>query len=185
MTSRTKLLLLLGFFAVPMVAAWIAYLGWHPARHKNYGDLLPAHPLPPTSGKSLNGEPFNLLQLKGKWVMVFVGPAACNAACARQLYYMRQTRTAQGKDQDRIERVWILTDSGAPDVTLLNSHPGLIVWRVQDHAFLDQFPHSHEGAMPIYLVDPLGNLMMRFPEPTDPKGMMKDLNLLMRASQIG
>ena len=185
MTSRIKFLMMLGVFAVPMVAAWLAYFGWHPDSRKNYGELLPVTPLQHTAGALLNGESFKLDQMQGKWVMVYVGSAACNEACAKQLYYMRQTRIAQGKDQDRIERLWVLTDAGAPEPALLNAHAGLRVWRAGDEAFVRQFPMQHEGATHVYLVDPLGNLMLRFPEQADPKGMIKDLKLLLKASQIG
>lgn len=185
MTSKSKFLLLVAFFAAPMIAAWIAYSGVHPVRHKNYGDLLPVAPLPAARGQSIDGAPFDLRQLRGKWVMVLVAPAACDAVCARQLYFMRQTRAAQGKDHDRIARVWLLADAGTPARALLDAHPGLIVWRADDAALFERFVRRHPKELPIFLIDPLGNLMMRFPEPTDPKRMIRDLNLLLKASQIG
>lgn len=185
LSSRSKFLFLMGVFLVPVVAAWLAYAGWRPAGHSNYGDLLKVTPLQQTAGNTFDGHPFNLDALRGKWVMVHVGPARCDAACARQLYLMRQTRIAQGKEQDRIERLWVMTDSGTPDALLLQAHPGLNVWRPADAGFVTQFPAAQGRAAHIYLVDPLGNLMLRFPAQVDPKGMMKDLRLLLKASQIG
>jgi cytochrome oxidase Cu insertion factor (SCO1/SenC/PrrC family) len=138
-----------------------------------------------TAGKALDGAPFNLDALHGKWVMVHVGTAGCDAACAWQLYLMRQTRIAQGKEQSRIERLWVLTDRGKPDAALMRDHPGLHVWRPADPAFVAQFPAVQSRAEHIYLIDPLGNLMLRFPVRSDAKGMMKDLKLLLKASQIG
>ena len=185
LTSRNKFLFLLAVFMVPVVAAYLAYFGWRPAGHTNYGELLKVTPLQQTAGKALDGKPFNLDALRGKWVMVHVGVASCDAACARQLYLMRQIRITQGKEQSRIERLWVLTDAGMPNAMLLQAHPGLHVWRPADTAFVEQFPAGDGPAGHIYLVDPLGNLMLRFPAQPDAKRMMKDLKLLLKASQIG
>lgn len=185
LTPRAKFLLLVGLFVVPVVAAYLAYYGWRPSGHTNYGDLIPVTPLKHTAGATLDGTRFDLQSLRGKWLMVHVGPAACDAACARQLYYMRQTRIAQGKAQSRIERVWAVSDGGTVDQALLREHAGLHVWRPADAAFVAQFPAPGARAEHIYLVDPLGNLMLRFPADPEPKRVMKDLKLLLKASQIG
>ena len=185
LTSRSKFLMLIGVFLVPVVAAYMAYFGWRPAGHTNYGELFKATPLQQTQGTMLDGQPYTLDSLQGKWVMLHVGPAQCDASCARQLYLMRQTRITQGKDQSRIERLWVLTDDATPNGALLQEHAGLLVWRPAHPAFIDQFPASLNRAGHIYLIDPLGNLMLRFPESPDPKGMMKDLKLLLKASQVG
>jgi len=185
LSPRSKLLLLIGVFLMLVVAAYLAYAGWRPSAHTNYGDLLKVTPLQLTAGSTYDGRPFNLDALRGKWVMAHVGPAHCDAACARQLYLMRQTRIAQGKDQERIERLWVMTDHGTPNAQLLQSHPDLHAWRPAAAAFVTQFPAAQDRSGYIYLVDPLGNLMLRFPAQTDGKGMMKDLKLLLKASQIG
>lgn len=186
MSSRNKFLLMLSFFAAPMLAAWIAYFGWHPERHKNYGSLLPVAPLTDVQGRKLpEGTPFRLDALKGKWLMVYLGASSCDAGCAKQLYYMRQSRISLGKDQDRVERVWVVTGPGLPDPRLIKDHPGLRVWRPDQAAFISQFPVTRPGGRALYLVDPLGNLMMRFPENLDPKGVIRDMKLLLKASQIG
>lgn len=185
LNSRGKLLMLVSVFVVPVVAAYLAYFGWRPAGHTNYGELLKATPLQQTQGTAPDGQPYPLESLQGKWVMVRLGPAQCDADCVQQLYLMRQTRLTQGKAQARIERLWVLTDAAMPDAALLQDHPGLQVWRPDHPAFIEQFPVSPNRAGHIYLIDPLGNLMLRFPENPDPKGMMKDLKLLLKASQIG
>jgi cytochrome oxidase Cu insertion factor (SCO1/SenC/PrrC family) len=185
LTSRSKFLFLMGVFMVPVVAAYVAYFGWRPAGHTNYGDLLKVAPLQQTAGQSIDGTPFNLDTLHGKWVMVYVGGANCDADCAQQLYLMRQIRITQGKEQSRIERLWVVTDSGVPDAELLRGHPGLHVWRPADAAFVAQFPAAQNRGAHIYLVDPLGNLMLRFPARPDAHRIMQDLRLLLKASQIG
>jgi cytochrome oxidase Cu insertion factor (SCO1/SenC/PrrC family) len=185
LTPRSKFLLLVAVFVVPVIAAYLAFFGWRPAGHTNYGELITVTPLQQTAGALHDGTPFDLNTLQGKWVMVHVGPATCDADCAQQLYLMRQTRIAQGKAQSRIERLWVLSGDGAADPALLADHPGLHVWRPADAAFIEQFPATVERAHHIYLVDPLGNLMLRFPAEPEPKRIMKDLKLLLKASQIG
>ena len=185
LTPRSKFLMLIAVFVVPVVAAYLAYFGWRPAGHTNYGDLIAVTPLQQTAGVKHDGTSFDLGTLRGKWLMVHVGPADCDASCAQQLYLMRQTRIAQGKEQSRIERVWVLTGSGAVDPALMEAHAGLHAWRPGEAAFVEQFPARDDRAGHIYLVDPLGNLMLRFPAEPDAKRMMKDLKLLLKASQIG
>jgi cytochrome oxidase Cu insertion factor (SCO1/SenC/PrrC family) len=185
LTPRSKFLMLIGLFAVPVVAAYLAYFGWRPAGHTNYGQLLKVTPLQHTAGTALDGAPLDLNALHGKWLMVHLGASNCDAVCTRQLYLMRQIRIAQGKEQSRIERLWVLTDGGTPDATLLQAHAGLRVWRPVDAGFVGQFGGAPNRNAHIYLVDPLGNLMLRFPAEPDAKRMMKDLKLLLKASQIG
>lgn len=185
LSPRSRFLLLVGLFVVPVVAAYLTYFGWRPAGHSNYGELITVVPLQHGAGKQYDGSPLDLGALRGKWVMVHVGPSNCDAACVRQLYLMRQIRIAQGKEQARIERLWVLTDAGVIDPALLHEHPGLHVWRPAEAAFVEQFPAEQGREGHIYLVDPLGNLMLRFPEQPEPKRIMKDLKLLLKASQIG
>jgi cytochrome oxidase Cu insertion factor (SCO1/SenC/PrrC family) len=185
LTSRRKFLFLLAVFMLPVVAAYLAYFGWRPSGHGNYGNLLKVTPLQQTTGHTLDGKPFALDALQGKWVMVHVGTAHCDAGCSQQLYLMRQTRIAQGKEQSRIARLWVVTDPGTPDAALLQVHPGLHVWRPATPEFAAQFPAYSASSSHIYLVDPLGNLMLRFPAQPDAKRVMKDLKLLLKASQIG
>ena len=185
LSPRSKFLLLVAVFAGPVLAAWLAYFGWRPAGHTNYGDLLEVAPLQHTAGTAVDGAPLDLAGLRGKWLMVQLGPAACDPACAQRLYLMRQTRIAQGREQSRIERLWVLTDSGTVAPALLRDHPGLHVWRPSAAGFAEQFPGMGAPSGHIYLVDPLGNLMLRFPARPDAKRMMKDLKLLLKASQIG
>ena len=185
LSPRGKLLFLIGIFVVPVVAAYLAYFGLRPVGHTNYGDLLAVTPLQRTAGTVHDGTVLDLQTLRGKWLMLRVGPADCDAQCARQLYLMRQIRIAQGKEQSRIERLWVLTSEGGIDPALLREYPGMHVWRPASLEFVEQFPTDGAGTGRIYLVDPIGNLMLRFPADPEPKRMMKDLKLLLKASQIG
>ena len=173
--GRLKLALLGAFFALPFVLAPLAYwLDWAPGTTSNYGELvMPA--------RQVAGAPLDAL--RGKWVLVSFDAAACDAYCERKLYFMRQVRRAQGKDQDRVERLWLVTDAGRPHGELLNAIEGTRVERAD--ALPVQFPAAATPVDHIYVIDPLGNLMLRFPREPDPSRMLKDLQRLLRVSRIG
>jgi hypothetical protein len=160
-----KLFLVALVCAAPLVLGTLAYvLRWSPGAPSNYGELLAPTPV------SCFGA------LRGKWVLVTFDAAACNTYCERKLYLMRQVRRAQGKDMDRVERLWVLTDGGQPRPELL---PGIEGTRFASLP-AKQFPGDPPDH--IYLVDPLGNLMLRFPRDPDPSKMIKDLQRLLKYS---
>ena len=156
--------------AAPLVLGTAAYLfDWRSGTTSNYGELLPPKPV---SAPAL--EP-----LRGKWVLVTFDSAACDAYCERKLYIVRQIRRAQGKDMDRVERLWALTDGGKPRAELLAAIEGTHLGTVAPGGF------PGNAAEHIYLVDPLGNLMMRYPRDPDPSKMIKDLQRLLKYSRAG
>ncbi len=170
MSPRLKLGAVFLACAAPFVLGWAAwYFGWGTGTAGNYGELITPRPLaaPP------------LQALRGKWVLVTFDAAACDAYCERKLYFIRQVRTAQGKEQRRVERLWVLTDAGTPRPELLAAIEGTRISRALPEAFPGN-PVDH-----IYVVDPLGNLMMRFPRDPDPSRMLKDLQRLLKYSRIG
>jgi hypothetical protein len=173
--GRVKLALLGAFFALPVAAGWIAWwLDLAPGAAGNYGTLLAPQPV--------QAAPFELL--KGKWVLVQFDRAACDAHCELKHYTMRQVRRALGRDMQRVERLWILTDAGAPRAALLAAIEGTHI-APAGAALAAAFPAERLAADHIYLVDPLGNLMMRFPRDPDPSRMIKDLQRLLKVSRFG
>jgi hypothetical protein len=169
--------------AAPVVASFVAYYWLRPSGHVNYGELLTPQPLPAATLTGLDGRPFGFADLKGSWVLVNVDGAACDERCRTKLVYMRQVRLAQGKNSERIERVWLVTDSALPNAGVLAEQEGLHVARAGASALLRAFPAATTPAAHIYVIDPLGNLMMRFPENADPQRMLKDVARLLRHSQ--
>lgn len=170
MSPKAKLALVFAVCAAPFVLGWIAY-EYHlgsggPA---NYGELLKPQPL----GGALT-------PLRGKWVLVTADAAACAPACERKLYIVRQVRRAQGKEMDRIDRLWLLTDGGKPRAELVTALDGGHI-AAADPQLIQALPNAAD----IYLVDPLGNLMMRFPAEADPSKMIKDLQRLLKYSSFG
>jgi len=165
--ARLKLAGLFLVCAAPFVLAWMAYLfGWAAGTTSNYGELV--------APRTLSGPPFEAL--RGKWVLVTTDGAACDAYCEKKLYFVRQVRRAQGKDMNRVERLWLLADGGAPRPEVLAAIEGSRVAAFKDA----NFSPDH-----IYVIDPLGNLMMRFPRDPEPSMVIKDLQRLLKASRIG
>jgi len=173
--GRAQLALLALFFAAPLALAWLAWrLDWAPGATSNYGELV-------TPPRPLAGPP--LEALRGKWLLVTFDAAACDAYCERKLYFMRQLRRAQGKDQERVARLWLLTDAGRPRAALRAAIDGTHVERAG--ALATRFPAAGAVTDHIYVLDPLGNLMMRYPRDPDPKRMIEDLQRLLQTSRFG
>ncbi len=157
----------------PVVLGWLAYrFQWGTGAAGNYGELIEPRPLAAPS----------IAALKGKWILVTFDPAACDPRCEKKLYTVRQIRRAQGKDMERIERLWLVTDGGKPREALAAA---------LEDAHVAPAPPALAGSFPgdpatdIYLVDPLGNLMMRYAAEPEPARMIKDLQRLLRYSRIG
>lgn len=179
--SRRTLLLIALVCIAPVVASYSAYYWFPREKQVNYGELLPTRPAPEIEGMTPDGRSFHVADLRGKWALAVAAPAACDASCVQALYATRQARTIQGREMDRIQRVWFVTDDGAPGAALLAEHPDLAVVRVAPGAL------AAWGAGPdrIYLLDPLGNLVLAYPRDPDIKRTGKDLTRLLQASRIG
>jgi cytochrome oxidase Cu insertion factor (SCO1/SenC/PrrC family) len=176
---------MLGIAVAPFVLAWLAYLYWQPEGRMNHGDLIKPRQLSDAPLPSLTGEPFRLETLRGKWVLIHADSGACAEACRRQLYYMRQVRLAQGANRDRIARVWLLTDDTSPAADLAPLYEGVEVVRAKGSRLVAELPAPRDLTDHVYVIDPLGNLMLRFPRNPDPKRMVKDLQRLLKVSRIG
>jgi hypothetical protein len=167
-----KLAAVFAVCAAPFLLGWLAYEHrWFSGQAGNYGELITPRPV--------DGA---LDALRGKWVLVTADPAGCSAACERKLYIVRQVRKAQGKDAERIERMWLVTDGGKPRAELLAALEGAQL-ATPSALLLQALPGA--AMEHIYLVDPLGNLMMRFPAEPDPTKMIKDLQRLLKYSSFG
>jgi hypothetical protein len=170
---KNQLLLVGAVCVAPLILGTLAYVfHWTPGQSGNYGELI--------APQTLSGPP--LEPLRGKWLLVSFDAAACDAYCERKLYIMRQTRRAQGKNMERIERLWLVTDAAAPRPELLAAIEGTRLAR-PDAALMKSFPGN--PAQHLYVVDPLGNLMLRFPPDADPSKIIKDLQRLLKYSRVG
>lgn len=184
--SKNTLLLIAAVGILPVIGSYLLYHWWRPSAQMNHGELVTTQPVTMAGlTEAATGKPLPGPGLKGKWVLLTVQTAACDARCRRKLYLMRQVRTATNENQDRIERVWLLDGPGTPDRQLLAEYPGLWVARTADAVLPRQLPTRGSIATYIYLIDPLGNLVLRYDESFEPKGMLKDLGRLLKYSRIG
>jgi hypothetical protein len=172
--------------AAPVIASYVAYYWLRPTGRVNYGELLGPVPAPEIIGVGLDGAAFRLSDQRGRWVLLMSDDNGCDARCERKLYATRQARTMQGRDQDRVARVWLEPTGGPPpSMGLLALHPGMIFARGDPRQW-EALPPGREGvAASIYLVDPLGNIVLRYPADPDIKRLAKDLERLLKASRIG
>lgn len=186
--GRAKLMLVLAVCAAPVIASYFFYYVVKPESRTNYGTLIePQRPLPPLPLRELDGKPVDAASLKGKWLMLTVDQAVCPKSCEDKLYQMRQVRLTTGRERERVERVWLVTDDTPLTTTLIRQVDGTRLLRVDPRLLAEWLPAETGGTISdhIYLVDPLGNLMMRFPKDADPNGTKKDLSKLLRASRVG
>ncbi|MBC3877928.1 cytochrome C oxidase subunit I [Undibacterium sp. FT79W] len=197
--GRWKLFIVLAVCAAPMIASYLAYYVIKPEGRTNYGTILDPrlYPMPELHARLLGAGDANdtnnadkqngLMAYRGKWIMLTISSGSCDSACQKKLYDLRQLRLAQGKEMDRIERVWAVIDEQPVDTLLLREYDGMHVLKA-DADVLRKWLPTEDGSQiseHIYMIDPLGNLMMRFPKNADPNKIKKDISKLLRASAIG
>jgi hypothetical protein len=185
--GRVKMLAVLAVCAAPVVASYLTYYVIRPEGRRNYGELVEQRPLPALAATALDGTSVPLRSLRDQWLLVSVSGGECTAPCERHLYLQRQLRESLGKDRDRVDWVWLVTDGQPVREALRPALAQATVLRV-DPAQLAQWLAPAPGqsvADHLYLVDPMGNWMMRFPAElelaTAPKAR-RDLERLLRAS---
>jgi|SRR5580692_2836152 cytochrome oxidase Cu insertion factor (SCO1/SenC/PrrC family) len=188
--GRLLVILAVLFFA-PLGLSFYLYYGreWHPGSRVNAGALIdPARPLPALALPLEPGGVTDPQFLKGKWTFLYVQQGRCGDDCQRRLYDTRQVRTALDRDMDRVQRVFI-GDADCCDLQALHAmHPDLIAIRASpaDEALLVLLPRAAgDKSERIYLIDPLGNLMMFYEAGANPKGMLDDMKRLLGLSHIG
>jgi cytochrome oxidase Cu insertion factor (SCO1/SenC/PrrC family) len=187
--SKWKLYLVIAICAAPLLLAYLTYYVLQPSSRTNYGTLLDPrlYPMPKLHSVLQGGDPKELTAYRGKWMMLQVSVADCQTACRNGLFAMRQLRLMQGKDRDRIERVLLIRDQASMETSLIREYDDMPILRV-DAKLLDAWLPVEEGASledRLYLIDPLGNLIMRYPVDADPKKINKDIVKLLKASSIG
>lgn len=186
-TGRVKMLLVLVICAAPVIASYFSYYVLRPQGHAGFGELVQQRPLPAVAATTLQGASIPLPSLKGQWLLVTVAGGACDAQCEQHLYLQRQLRESLGADKDRVDAVWLVSDAQPVRPALLPGLQQATVLRVPE-AQLAQWLAAQPGhrlADHLYVVDPLGNWMMRFPADMDLASGSKarrDLERLLRAS---
>ncbi|MER1966752.1 hypothetical protein [Castellaniella sp. GW247-6E4] len=196
--SNLPLLAILAVCLAPLIFALLAYyipsLGLRPEGTSNYGRLIdPQRPIPAAADLTLTdaqGAAFDLNSLKGQWLLISAGPGACPEACVRKLFVLRNTHASQGKEVERLNRVWFVTDAAPLNPVVEAAYQGTIVLRadpVQLAAWLAGDEADPQAALleRMWVVDPLGHLMMAFPDTDEPEQVRDDIRTLLKSSRIG
>ncbi len=196
MNARVGMILIAAIFVLSPVLAWLTHQGFFdfssaPGEGKNNGDLI--HPARPLENFKLEGEDggdVDINSFLGQWSMVQFADSPCVEDCLKNIYKMRQVRLAAGKDAHRIQRV-VISEQGTDLAKLMEDNPGTrsFVITSESTSLLEQFPGYTEGNISpissrIYIVDPLGNLMMQYPHEANPSAVLKDLRQLLKATWI-
>ena len=189
--GRVMMLLILAACALPVAASYFTYYVIRPQGRANYATLVePQRPLPALDAlpaQDLDGHSVPLTTLKGQWLLVVVAPATCGALCEKNLFLERQLREMMGAERDRIAKVWLVDspEPVAPAVAAaVAAKPAVATYRVERSALARWLePETgHTLEEHLYIVDPLGNWMMRTPANPDPVKLKKDVDRLLRAS---
>jgi cytochrome oxidase Cu insertion factor (SCO1/SenC/PrrC family) len=195
--GRRQLVLLAALFFVPLALAfWLYYGGshWRPSGSTNKGDLIdPAVPLPAVALAQPDGKRTAADFLQGKWTIAYLGDGACDERCQKALYLSRQSRIALNKDMDRVQRVFLATGPRVDTAFMAAEHPDLVLAQIgtdaESQSFLAKFPAL--GGVPaatagrLYVIDPLGNLVLSYSAAAPDKALLTDVKKLLRLSHIG
>lgn len=186
------LLVCLAPVAFALLAYYVPALGLRPESRTHYGQLIePQRPIPGDLAlRDEQGRPYDLNQLKGQWLLISSGPGACPESCVRGLFVLRNSHASQGKEVDRLERIWFITDDAPAAPVVDEAYTGTHILRA-DPARLaawlapDATDPAAELARGLWIVDPLGHLMMRFPDAQQPEAVRDDIRTLLKNSRIG
>ena len=182
--SRIKLLIIILILSSPVFLATTYYImGFNPGS-MNYGDLLEVQKLKGDGVNQVDNTIFRMKDLHGKWAMVTIDSGECNEACQLKLFYMRQARTIQHTERGRVERLWLIDDNKTVSDELLEEYKGTLFINAKDSELVKAIETEETHRNHIYLVDFMGNLMMRFPEDLEPKKMSEDIKRLLHVSQL-
>jgi hypothetical protein len=184
--GRQVLVLIGALFLVPLAISFALYYGqWRPSGSSSKGELItPARPLDAAGLKQPDGRPAPDKVLTGKWSLIYIGDGACDAACRTALVLGRQTRLALNNEMTRVQRVFLATEHCCDTAYFAAEQPGLIALDASAaERLLAQFPADR--AHSLYVVDPLGNLMMRHDAAQTTEDLLSDLKKLLKLSHIG
>jgi len=189
--KRLTLIALMALFLSPVIAAWL----WTPDTFRNRGELIdPPRPLVNIQMISADGSNVDLATLFGRWTYVFFVEAGCDESCKQLADAIERVRLSQGKNEKRV-RIMVITLNPDSLVSLEEIRlimPKTIVLGISAskkkqllRQFMLQGGESMSQSGRVFLVDPMGNLMMNYSAKTDPTDLRKDISRLLRASRIG
>lgn len=189
--NRWLLVLLISICIAPVLLSYLSYYVIKPkGASTNYGQLIqPQRPIP----QSLKGIDFTqneiaLTSLIGKWWLIsFDSTLECNSYCQQKLFYMRQIQATQGVQRERLQTLWLKNNTGHLPDRFKENYPNIKVLSVQLADISNWLTIDNDTQIDqyLYLIDPFGNLMMKFPKSPDPSKIKKDITKLLKWSRIG
>jgi cytochrome oxidase Cu insertion factor (SCO1/SenC/PrrC family) len=194
LSPRTKFVLMFILFAMPITASYLMFFFWKPKATNNFGELIaPVVALPQETMQITDGRDASATVLaaglRGKWLMVTIDEGACDEACGKKLYTMRQSRLILSKELDRVVRVVLLDDGKLPTEKIQQDFAGTAFVNAKGSAWLSKLPKPTNDATVgrgyIYAVDPMGNVFMRYRADHDIKQIASDFRRVLKASQLG
>ncbi|MDH5552619.1 MAG: hypothetical protein OEX82_04740 [Nitrosomonas sp.] len=181
---KQKLLAMLALLLAPVVISYALHYSDYRPGTINYGELIEMEDFAGNAVNQLDKTIFRARDVHGKWTMLTVDSGDCNEYCEQKLYKMRQVRLVQNKEMHRVERLWLIDDNATVDSELLEKYAGTLFVNAKDSDLLVSLKPMETQRLYMYLVDPIGNVMMRFPENADPSEMVEDLKRLLHVSQL-
>lgn len=184
--AHRSMILVTVLLAMPFLIAWGLYaFGWRPEKSGNYGELIQPPPqLPMSQLVKLDKQPIKRDDLLGKWQFVMVSSGPCREACRHTLHQMRQVHVSLNKEMSRLKRLWISTEAASDPAAaeLQATYPDLqIAIPPKDGAWDTALPSADRA----YLIDPLGNIILRYPADPDWNKVRRDVERLLKYSWTG
>ena len=186
--GRWRMVMVMLVCAAPVIASYLTYYVIRPQTLRHFGELIqPVQPMPDIMVQSLQGKPVPLNELKGQWLIVSVSTAACDELCQSNLLLQRQIRASLGREKERTEWVWLITDHAPVSANLQAGLADAVVLRATAEQLAPWLAPQTGHALNehLYLVDPHGNWMMRFPahlQMDQATSLKRDWDRLLRAS---
>ncbi len=183
-TNRIKLLGLLALMLSPVVISYSLFFSDFEIDSANYGELIEVKKISGSGVSQIDNTIFRMKDLHGKWVLVMADSGVCDELCQTKVYHLRQVRLVQNREMDRVERLWLVDDNVEVDPELKEKYQGTHFINAKDSELLSFLEPVESQRKHIYVIDPMGNLMMRFPENHDPTLVGKDIKHLLHVSQM-
>ncbi len=187
--SKLSGYLLIAIFVVPLLIAIVMYSlrdNLPMVKSVSHGQLIhPAQPIKKLEVQLHSGELINLDHMQGKWTYLVYSPESCDLNCEATLFKLRQTKIATGRESNRVHSI-VVTKANESSTKILSRYRYIksgnnITLKFEDESSISNTLEPGK----VYLIDPLGNMMMYYNMDSTSRGMLKDIKKLLKISNIG
>jgi hypothetical protein len=182
--NRIKLLSILALMLAPVVISYSLFFSDYRPDGANYGEILEIKQISGSGVSQIDNTIFRMKDLHGKWALVMVDSGVCDELCQTKVYHLRQVRLVQNREMNRVERLWLIDDNVEVNPELKEKYEGTHFINAKGSELLSYITPADSQRKHIYVIDPMGNLMMRFPENHNPTLVGKDIKHLLHVSQM-